>query len=65
MLLNIFVETDTFFEFWVQKFKRTAFICYIINVLTVSFDQFTASLLNKSIYLSFEDFALLKQQAKY
>ncbi len=29
----------------------------------MSFDQFTASLLNKSIYLSFEDIALLKQQA--
>ncbi len=36
-----------------RKFKRTAFIwntnLYIINVFTVTFDQFNASLMNKSI----------------
>ncbi len=36
VLLNIYVETD---------------ICWIVNVFTVTFDQFNASLLNNSIKL--------------
>ncbi len=60
MLLHIFLETDTFFFFnyfsgffneWkVQKGQHLFDIeifCNIINVLTVTFDQFNASLLNK------------------
>ncbi len=39
-----------------RKFKRTAFkieiFCNIINVFTVTFDQFDASLLNKTINFS-------------
>ncbi len=54
--INIFVETVTHFIFqdsqMNRKFKRTAFIwifCIIINIVTVTFDQFNASLMNKSI----------------
>ncbi len=38
-----------------RKFKRTAFFLNknIINVFTATFDQFNASLLNKSINLFF------------
>ncbi len=55
VLLNIFVESVTIFMIlWLPKFKRTAFIwninfCNIINVLSVNFVQFNASLLNKKV----------------
>ncbi len=55
--MNIFVET--FYQDYLMNsnVKRTAFIntfetevfCNIINVITVTFDQFNAFLLNKSI----------------
>ncbi len=54
VLLRIFVETEIYFIFqdslMNRKFKRTAFKIeiYGINVFTVTFDQFNASLL-KSI----------------
>ncbi len=57
VLHNIFVETVIYLFFQDsqinRKFKRTAFIrniifCNIINVCTVTFDQFNAYLLNKS-----------------
>ncbi len=48
------LKTYFFVESVKRKFKRTAFIkievfCDIINVFTVTFDQFNTSLLNKSI----------------
>jgi len=53
VLLNVFVETDTFFIilWWIESWKEQHFIeieifCIIINVNTVTFDQFNASLLN-------------------
>ncbi len=54
--LNIFVQSIIFLldSLMNGKFKRTAFISngnlYIINVYTVTFDQFSASLLNRSIH---------------
>ncbi len=56
VLTNIFVETDLFFRIhrWIESSKEQHFFkieifCYIINVFTVTFDQFNASLINKSI----------------
>ncbi len=46
--INIYVETVIQFIFqdsqMNRKFKRTAFICYIVN--TVTFNQFNVSLIN-------------------
>ncbi len=44
-MLNIFVENLILFS---QDFLRETF-CYIIYVFTVTFDEFNASSLNKSI----------------
>ncbi len=51
-MLNIFVETDKFVQVSLinRKSSRTAFIRNGI-VFTVTFDQFNASLQNKSIIL--------------
>ncbi len=64
VLLNIFVENVIFFFFLLDslmngKHKRTTFIwndifCNIINVFTVTFEQFNASLLNNSINFLFK-----------
>ncbi len=56
LLLNIFVETDTFyfsgfFDEFLKEMHLFETLCNIINVLIVTFDQFIASLLNKSINL--------------
>jgi len=57
VLLNVFVETDTFFIilWWIESWKEQHFIeieifCIIINVNTVTFDQFNASLLNNVFF---------------
>ncbi len=58
MLLNVFLETDT--SHFIQdsqmnrKSKRTAFIWNrhifnIINVFNITFDQFNAAVMNKTI----------------
>ncbi len=45
-----------------RKFRRTAFIfCNIINVFIITFDQFKASLLNKSI--NFYNLAIIPSTA--
>ncbi len=58
MLLNIFMETETFFspqgslmniKLKKQHLFKTEIFCNIKNVFTVTFDQFNASLLNNSI----------------
>ncbi len=48
---NIFLETVIEFlqDSLSIKFKRTDFL-YIINVFTVTFDQFDASLLNEVLF---------------
>ncbi len=52
MLLNIFVETVLDYIFWIfggwNESSNAQHICNIINVFTVTFDQFNASLLDKS-----------------
>ncbi len=52
MLLNIFVETVLDYIFWIfgewNESSNAQHICNIVNVFTVTFDQFNASLLDKS-----------------
>ncbi len=47
VLHNIFVETVKDFVF--QDLFETEIVCDIINVLSVTFGQFNASFMNKSI----------------
>ncbi len=57
VLHNIFVETVIILFFrilwWIESSKEHLFeiesFCNIINIFTVTFDQFNASLMNKSI----------------
>ncbi len=54
VLHNIFVETVMYFIFLDSQMNRQhlfeiEIFCNIINVFTVTFDQFNASLMNKSI----------------
>ncbi len=60
VLLNIFVETQIFFKilWWIEISKdQHCFVirifCNIIIVFNVTFDQFNASLLNKSYFSLF------------
>ncbi len=48
---NIFVETTTLMHKELIYFQIEIF-CHILNVVTVSFDQFNAFLLSKNIFLS-------------
>ncbi len=64
VLLNMFVKTVI-----KQYLFKIRIFCSILNVLTVTFDQFNASLLNKSInyffilFLNLPDPKLLKSSA--
>ncbi len=59
VLPNIFVEAGTLFFFrilwWIENSKQHLFetevFCNIINVFTVTFDQFIGSLLKRNINL--------------
>ncbi len=61
-MLNISVETVYFFQdsLMNKKFKWTAFfqieLFYNINVITVTFDQYNASLLKKKYEISNKSF---------
>ncbi len=68
VLLNIFVEIVIHFIFqdsqMNRKFKRTALFeidifCNIINGFIVTFGQFNASLMDKSIVIVFEVFLFI------
>ncbi len=49
LLLIIFVELMNIISKERHLFKKTEIFCNIINLFTVTFNQFNASLLNKSI----------------
>ncbi len=62
VLLNICVETmiDLLFNvvWWIERLKEqylfeTEIFYNIIHLFTVTFDQFNASLLNKTIFITF------------
>ncbi len=59
VLHNILVETVKHFLFWriesskEQHLLEMEIFCNIINIFTVTFDQFNAALLNKSINFSY------------
>ncbi len=55
VVLNIFVETEIII-WWIESSKEQhlfeiEIFCNVINVFTITFDQFNASLLNKTFKL--------------